>query len=174
MSELVKAAIVNWPHFAQGLFHAQKTKTRFMRTELKRGAQRIKKTFIKEQLQGPPGIKAGALAKGKNIWTFVTGESDKNLSAKIGISRILHVHEKGLTITPKSGQLLFIHAKGSGPVKDREIVGAVPKVVIPARLKFRALVIGEAPKMLAKVASEGARGIQVELTKALKKTAGHI
>lgn len=170
MSELVKMVMVNWPHFAQGLTKAQGTKTRFMRTELKRGAQRVKKTFVKEQLQGPPGIKAGALAKGKNIWTFVTGDSDKNLSAKIGISRILHVHEKGMTIEPKRARALFIHAKGSGPVKGREIVAVVPQVVIPARLKFRELVQREAPKVLAKVASEGARGVEVELTKALKKS----
>ena len=173
MSDILSMSLVNWPSFAKGLVEAQKLKVKFMRQEMKRGSQRIKKTFIREQLQGPPGIKAGPLAKGKNIWTFVTGETSDTISGKIGISRILHVHEVGLTIKPKKGNRLFIRAS-VGNVATRqmtkEVVAVVPQVKIPARLKFRQLVAKEAPKELAKVAEAGSRGVQVALTNALKKS----
>ena len=170
MSTNVTMKIVNIGAFLSGVAAAQKLSLRYGRTELKRGAQRIRKSFIKEQLQGPPGIKAGPLAKGKNIWTFVTGDTHKNMSAKIGISRILHVHEKGLTIKAAGSDRLYLRAKGAGPRATRPIVGVTQQVVIPARLKFRQLVARDAPKMLLKVGQESARGVSDGISKALKGT----
>ena len=53
-----------------------------------------------------------------------------------------------------------------------KIVAVVPRVVIPARLKFRERVRADAPAMLRKVADEGLRASEVAMTKALKKTIG--
>ena len=171
MAALATMAVVNLPAFLQGIVEAQKLQVRFMRTELKRGAQRIRKHFIQRQLHGPPGIKAGKLAKGKNVFTFVGGSDAKSLHAKIGISRILHVHEKGMTIVPKGAGAVFLSDK-TGTASTGRIFAVVPRVVIPARLRFRQQVRDEAPAMLKKVGEEGMRASEVAMTKALKKTVG--
>jgi hypothetical protein len=167
MSELFKMTIANWPAMLRGLADAKKLQLRYMRSELKRGAQRIRKSFIDTQLKGPPGITAGPLAKGKNIWTYVHGGGDEgDLFAKIGISRILHVHEIGLTIKARRGKFLFLHVKG----KKSAIFARVEQVTIPARLHFVQEVRDLAPGELAKVAEAGARGVEVGISRALKKT----
>jgi len=169
MSEAISAILVNGKEFVEGLNNADKLSLRYMRTEMKRGAQRIRKLFIKEQLSGAPGIKAGKLAKGKNIWTYVQGETHKSLAGKIGISRILHTHEKGITIKAKGkAGLLFLREKKLGKGKG-EISAVVPQVVIPARLKFRQLVRSRALPELKKVAEAGLRGTEQALQKALKR-----
>lgn len=168
MASLAQMSVVNLPHFLQGIVESQKLQLRYMRTELKRGAQRIRKHFIREQLKGPPGIKAGTLAKGKNVFTFVKGDDPKSLYAKIGISRILHVHEKGMTIRPAHGGLLYLREQKGKP--NERVVAAVPQVVIPARLRFREQVRRESPAELRKVGEAGVRATEVAMTKALKKT----
>jgi hypothetical protein len=163
----ITIAIPQMPAFLSAVASTPKVQLRYMRGELSRGLKRMRKRFIASQLQGPPGIKAGPLAKGKNVFTFVSGQSLQLLGGKIGISRILHVHEKGMTMTPKHGTFLYLHAKGSGPVKDRPIVAVVPSVTIPARLHFKLQVQAEAPAMLRKVGEAGARATEVTLRKAL-------
>lgn len=167
MSESFHIAIPNLPPFIAAIAEAPKVQLRFMRGELNRGVKRIRKNFIRTQLHGSPGIHAeGKLSKGKNVFTFVQGTSLPALAAKIGISRILHVHEKGLTIQPKSGGRLFLHRKGRGP-----IFATASKVTIPARLKFVKQVQAEAPAMLRKVGDAGARATQVTLQKGLLRGA---
>ena len=171
MNQLAHMAIVNWQAFAKGLADAQKKKQKYMTGELKRAAKRIAKKFIREQLHGPPGIDAGKLAKGKNIWTYVhANDGVDSLYADIGISRILHVHEKGLTIHAKNADgKLYLREKGTGPRKNRPIIAVVPQVKIPPRLKFEQLVHQESPGELRKVAQAGARGVEVALKTALGK-----
>jgi len=157
--------VVNMPGFLKAIVDTPKVQLRYMRGELSRGVKRMRKSFIQKQLHGPPGIKAeGRLSKGKNVFTFVDGRSLNQLGAKIGISRILHVHEKGLTITAKQGGMLLLHEKGRGP-----IFAATRKVVIPARLKFTQQVAQETPAMLRKVGEAGSRATQQTLSKGLLK-----
>ncbi len=170
-SALGSMVVANMPAFLTGLQNAQKLQVRYMRTELKRGAQRIRKSFIKSQLQGPPGIKAGKLSKGKNVWTFAGGSSAGTLHAKIGISRVLHVHEKGMTIEPKRGDMLYL-SKKTGTLGKGEVFAVVPRVVIPARLKFREQVKRETPEVLRKVGDAGLRATEVAMSKELKKSIG--
>lgn len=165
MSALFNMTIANWPAMAKGLIDANTLKTRWMRSEMKRGANRIRKAFINEQLKGPPGIKAGPLAKGKNIWTYAGGTSN-DIYAKIGISKILTAHEFGTTIRPRHGAALYLHEKG----KKSPIFAVVPQVVLPARLRFRQLVQRERPKELLKVAQAGARAVQQGISNALMKS----
>jgi hypothetical protein len=155
--------VVNMPGFLKAIVDTPKVQLRYMRGELSRGVKRIRKSFIQKQLHGPPGIKANKLAKGKNVFTFVQGSSLERLGAKIGISRILHVHEKGMTITPKASGLLYLHAKGRGP-----IFAVASKVVIPARLRFRQQVEAEGPAMLRKVGDAGKRATEQTLSKGLR------
>ena len=170
MKAAVTMVIANWGNFSKGLVNADKRALQFMRREMKRGVNRVRKTFINEQLKGRPGIAAGKLAKGKNVWTYVTGDTTKNISGSIGISRILNVHEQGATIRAKAvGGMLYLRGKGKG-----KIIAVVPQVVIPKRLHFRELVRRESPKVLAKVAAEGERAVALELSNALKKTVSRI
>jgi len=149
------------PGFISALQETPKVQLKYMRGELSRGVKRIRKNFIQAQLQGPPGINAPKMSQGKNVFTFVQGSSLPALAAKIGISRVLHVHEIGMTIPAHMG-LLYLHEAGRGP-----IFAKVPQVVIPARLKFRVQVAAEGPAMLVKVAQAGSRATEVTLKKAL-------
>lgn len=170
MNVLGSIVVRGVPAFINGLEQSEKLRVRYMRSEMKRGAQRIRKRFIQAQLKGRPGINAGPLAKGKNVFTFVNGRTSDAVRGKIGISRILNVHEQGLTIRPKTGRYLAIREKG-GTGRDK-IVALVPKVVIPARLTFQKQVQREAPAELKKVAEAGARGTAQAMTNAMKRTAG--
>src|SRR6185295_19310382 len=161
----ITMTVVNMPGFLKAIVDTPKVQLRYMRGELSRGAKRMRKSFIQKQLHGSPGIKAeGKLSKGKNVFTFVDGRSLSQLGAKIGISRILHVHEKGLTITPKGSGMLLLHEKGRGP-----IFAATRKVVIPPRLKFQQQVAQETPAMLRKVGEAGTRATEQTLSKGLLK-----
>lgn len=148
--------------FIKAIAQVPNVQLRYMRTELNRGLKRMRKNFIAAQLQGPPGITAGTLARGKNVTTFVSGENLAQLGGSIRISRILHVHEKGLTIKAKKFGALFLHEKGRGPV-----VAKVSQVVIPARLRFRHQVIAETPAMLLKVGKAATRATEETLRKGL-------
>lgn len=170
MSAAGTLIVEGMPAFLKGLAESEKLRVRYMRQEMSRGAKRIRKSFIREQLQGPPGIKAGVLAKGKNVFTVVQGDNSADVRGKIGISRILNVHEQGATIRPKSGGWLYLreHAGKSGA----RIVAVVPQVVIPARLKFAEQVQREAPAVLVKVAEASYRGTAHALEKAMKAGVG--
>lgn len=168
-SAIGELAVANMPGFLKAIIETPKVQLRYMRQEMNRGVKRIRKNFIRTQLHGSPGIKAeGRLGKGKNIFTFVDGRSLVGLGAKIGISRILHVHEKGLTIYPSKSAFLTLHAAGG---RKMPILGRATKVVIPARLKFRAQVAAESPAMLTKVADAGVRATEQTLSRGLLKGA---
>lgn len=166
---LLQLSIPQMPSFLKAIGETPNVQLRYMRSELNRGVKRIRKNFIKAQLHGPPGIKAtGKLSKGKNVRTHVEGKSLGTLGAEIAISRILHVHEKGLTILPKKGAFLFLHEPGG---RKKPIFGVARQVVIPSRLKFRQQVAQETPAMLRKVGDAGVRATQATLTKGLLKHA---
>ncbi len=172
MAAIGTMVLANAKEFLHGIEEAKKLQLRFMRTEMKRGLQRVRKTFINTQLKGPPGIDAGKLAKGKNVFTFVNGDSLQSLGGKIGISRILHVHEKGLTITPRNSDRLFI-VQGRGTAKE-EVVATAESVTIPKRLTFRQHVVAQSPAVLKKVAQEGLRASEVALSNALKRSVARL
>ena len=158
----VTVTIPQMPAFIRAIVATPNEELKAMRRSLSKGVKKIRTNFIRTQLQGPPGIAAGKLAKGKNVFTYVNGSSLQTLGAKIGISRILHVHEVGLTISAKGHGLLFLHEKGRGPV-----FAVVPKVRIPARLRFRAEVAAEAPPMLAQVGLSALDATRTTLQKGL-------
>lgn len=170
------------PAFIQGIERAKILSLRFGRGEMKRGLQRVRKSFINTQLKGPPGIKAGTLAQGGNVSTFVGGDDLASLYGQIGISRILHVHEKGMTITPKHGGKLYIQERSKntrtafqrGSKESSTITAVVAQVRIPARLKFRQHVRNETPAMLVKVGKEIARGTEIAMKESLKKVVARL
>jgi hypothetical protein len=163
MASKVAISIPQMPAFLKAIRAVPNEELKTIRRSLSRGVKRIRKNFIRTQLHGAPGIKGGKLTKGKNIFTFVNGSSLKGINAKIGISRILHVHEKGLVIHGKSNGMLYLHAKG-GPV-----FAVVPSVTIPARLKFREQVRAEIPAVLKDVSVAATESARKTLQKGLLK-----
>lgn len=164
------------PAFIQGVERAKILQIRFMREAFKRGGKKIKKIFIQTQLSGPPGIKGGELKKGNNVFAYVYGDDLDNIGMKVGISRILHVHEIGMTIRSKGGGPLYLQARGTGKripfqrgsKEDSRVLAVTNQVVIPARLKFRQLAQSMGPEIMQKVASEAKRATEIVLTGALK------
>ena len=161
----IRMVALNLPGFIAGIGSVPNVQLKFMRQELGRGLKRIKKLFIRTQLSGPPGIRLGTNAK-KNVRSHASGTTLANLGGFIAGSRLVHVHEKGVTITAKGGGLLYLIDK-----KKQKILGVAKKVVIPARLRFRQLVRNETPEMLKKVAEEGMRATEVTLRKSLERVA---
>lgn len=162
----LKLDVLGMPEFIQGIERAKILQIRFMRGAFKRGGKQVRKAFIRDQLSGPPGIKGGELKKGKNVFSRVYGDSPSSIGVKVGISRILHVHEKGMTITAKGSGKLYLHAKGRGP-----IVAVTDKVVIPSRLRFRKQAESMGPAIVLKAANEAKRATELVLSAALKSVA---
>lgn len=162
----VKIEVPQMPKFAKAILATPKKQMNAMRSAMSREVRRVRTLFIKTQLSGPPGIKAfGILRKGGNIgaWTHANG---RVMEGYMSISRILKVHELGATITSKTqGKMLAIH--GPGVKKGGKVLALVPKVVIPSRLTFRALVATESPLMLARVALASQTATQKTLEKGL-------
>lgn len=154
--------------FIRGIKDAQLTKVRFMRSELKRGGQRVRREYIRRDLSGRPGIHGGAFRKGKQVFSFVKGASDNDLAVNVGISKGLRVHEEGFTFHPKTGEFIYIrknkHGRGTG-----EIVARVKQVVIPKRTNFVPLTRLMAPEVLRKAGEAGMRGVQVAVEKSSKR-----
>jgi hypothetical protein len=164
------------PAFIQGVERAKILQIRFMREAFKRGGKQIRKMFIKTQLSGPPGIKGGELKKGKNVFAYVYGEDLEQIGMKVGISRILHVHEVGMTIRSKGGGPLYLQARSMGTripfqrgsKEESSVIAVTNQVVIPARRQFRLLARSMGPAIMLKVASEAKRATEIVLTAALK------
>lgn len=167
MSGLVFEAL-GAKELAEGFRDSQKTKLRFMRSEAKRGGQRVRKEFIRRDLSGRPGIVGGRFRKGKQVFTFVSGREGKDISANIGITKGLRVHEEGFTFRPRRGEYLFIrenkHGRGTG-----EIVAKVKQVTIPKRTHLRVRVKEMAPEVAERIAQAGARGVAVSIRRSMER-----
>jgi hypothetical protein len=172
----LKLDVLGLPEFIKGVERAKILQIRFMRGAFKRGGKQVRKAFIRDQLSGPPGIKGGELKKGKNVFSRVYGDSPDNIGVEVGISRILHVHEKGMIIRPKAGEKLYLQARGSGKrvrfqkgsKEDSSIIAVVPQVVIPSRLRFRKQARYMGPAIVLKAAQEAKRASELALSAALK------
>ena len=153
--------------FAQGIEDAQKAKVRFMRSEMKRGGNRIRRQFIRTDLSGLPGIKGGVFRTGKHVFSFIKAEDTTDEPMLfIGINRALRVHEEGHTFTPTKGEWLFLRKGKRG---HKEVFAKVKRVVIPKRTHFRDTVTSMAPDEMEKAAKEGARGIELAIQRRMDR-----
>jgi len=173
---------VGLPEFIRGVERAQILSVRFMRGAFKRGGAQVRRRFIREQLSGRPGIKGGELKKGKNVFAHVYGDSLDTIGVQVGISRILHVHEKGMTISSRGGGPLFLQKRSKGQrtlfvkgsKESSKIIAVTNQVVIPPRLRFRQLAESMGPAIVLKAKNEAARATQVAISTELKKVAGKL
>lgn len=172
----LKLDVVGLPEFIQGTQRAKILTVRFMRGAFKRGGMQVRRRFIREQLSGPPGIRGGQLKKGKNVFAHVYGDHPDNIGVKVGISRILHVHEKGMTIRSSGGGPLYLQQRSKGQripfqkgsKESSTVIAVVSQVVIPSRLRFRQLVQSMGPAIVLKAASEARRATSVAISTSLK------
>lgn len=160
--------VIGVKEFVQGIENAQKLKYRYMRSEANRGAKRVRKYFIREDLSGRPGIEGGQFKKGKQVFTFISTRQGGDITANVGISKGLRVHEEGHVFRPTTGDWLFIHSKKAGG----KIVAKVREITIPKRTNFRVRVREMAPEVLRKIAAAGARAVEQSMTKSLNRTIG--
>lgn len=174
-----KFEVFGIPEFVKGIEQSKKLSVRFMRGAFKRGGNKLIKTFKQQQLSGPPGIVGGQLKKGKSTFASVYGGNEpKNIGVKVGISRLLHIHELGATIHAKGGGKLFIIKRSTGQrqrftkgsKEQGEILAVVDRVVIPKRLHFKELAKSMAPEIQKKAADEAARGTEVAMEESMKGT----
>jgi hypothetical protein len=178
----LKLDVLGLPEFINGIERAKILQIRFMRGAFKRGGNQVKRAFIRDQLNGPPGIHGGELKKGKNVFSRVYGETPDSIGVLVGISSILHVHEKGMTIRPKSGGKLFIQERSKGKripfqkgsKEDSNVLAVVDQVVIPQRLHFRKQAESMGPAILLKVAQESMRASEVAMASEMKKFVGKL
>ncbi|MCS6297162.1 MAG: hypothetical protein H8K09_13080 [Nitrospira sp.] len=170
MSDGVQTSIVllGAAEFIRGIKEAQLTKVKFMRSELKRGGQRVRREFIRRDLSGRPGIHGGKFRVGKKVFSFVKGASENELAVNVGISKSLRVHEEGFTFRPKTGEFIYIKKDRTGR-NDGTIVAKVRQVVIPKRTNFVPLTKQMAPEVLRKAGEAGMRGVQVAVEKSSKR-----
>jgi hypothetical protein len=173
---------LNLPEFIKGVERAKILQIRFMRGAFSRGGKQVRKAFIRDQLSGPPGIEGGQLKKGRNVFSMVYGDSPSSIGVKVGISRILHVHEKGMTIRPKAGGHLFLQKRGrgkrvlfqKGSKEDSTVLAVAEQVVIPKRLNFERQARSMGPAIVLKAAQESLRASEVAISSELKKFVGRI
>jgi hypothetical protein len=178
----LKLDVVGLPEFIHGVERAKILTVRFMRGAFSRGGKQVRRRFINEQLKGPPGIKGGELAKGRNVFSRVYGDHPDNIGVQVGISRILHVHEKGMTIHSKGGGPLYLQKRSKGKrvlfqkgsKEDSTILAVVNEVVIPARLHFRKLAESMGPAIVLKAAQEAMRATDVAISTELKKVLARV
>jgi hypothetical protein len=150
---------------------AQKLKVQFMRSEFKRGGNRVRREFIRRDLSGRPGIEGGPWRKGKHIFSYVVGKHPDDVGVMVGINKALRVHEEGHTFHPVKGQYLYLrsgkHGRGTGT-----IVGRVKQVTIPKRTHFVDLTKEMAPDIVRKAGEAGYRGVVVAAERHLKSFSG--
>ena len=129
--------------------------TRFVKQEMKRFGKRVRAKVVRNRVKGRPGIKwrgptgggkgadsiqgvGGKKRLGKNIKSWASGKDTGNIIANVKISRLLRIHEDGLTINAKAGKWLTIIDRKKPLIDGKpQIIALVKKVRIPPRLKFR-------------------------------------
>jgi hypothetical protein len=152
---------------------AQKLKVQFMRSEFKRGGNRVRREFIRRDLSGRPGIEGGPWRKGKHVFSYVVGRSQDDVGVMVGINKALRVHEEGHTFHPVKGQYLYLrsnkHGRGTGTIMAR-----VKQVTIPKRTHFVDLTREMAPSIVQKAGEAGYRGVVVAAERHLKRFTGNL
>lgn len=88
---------VNFDEVSAAFRDAPELARQFIGTELLRATARVRKRFIEQRLNGPPGIKGGVWKKQskRHVKYWVAGKSLGAMQATIVISRFLGLHETG-------------------------------------------------------------------------------
>lgn len=155
----VRLEILGRAELREAVAAAQGAKYQSLRHALKVEGQDIRSTFIQRDLSGRPGINAPMWRKGKYVFSFVSGDTDRDIGVSIGINKALRVHEEGFTFHPVKGQWIYIRAnkrRMTGKIqkgtRTGQIVARVKQVTIPKRTHFVDLVQKMAPEAAERAA----------------------
>lgn len=166
---------VNLEELRAALDDAPRQTFTFTKQEMLRFGSRFRKKFIRERMSGPPGIKGGAFAQGKNnknVRGFAKGTDLRDLRTVLKVSRLLAPHETGATITPKHGEFLYLSRK-TGKAGHGHIFARVRSVTIPPRLHFRETANREiAGDLIPKIGTAMQRAMRVAMEQRMKSLTG--
>lgn len=101
MTDVIKIESINFEEVQAAFRAAPDLAARYLKTEMLRAAARVRKRFIRERLNGAPGIKGGEWKRQskRHVKYWTAGTDLHSLQSGIRISRFLGLHEFGGTIT---------------------------------------------------------------------------
>lgn len=101
MTDVIKIDTINFDAVQQAFRDAPDLAAKYIKTEMLRATARVRKRFIAQRLNGPPGIKGGAWKRQhkRHIKFWTSGSSLESLQSGIRLSRFLAIHETGGVIT---------------------------------------------------------------------------
>lgn len=166
---------VNVAELQQALADAPAETLRYVKTPLFRFARRVAKRIKVESLSGRPGIQGGPWKriKDKNVQGFSTGGDLSSLRAVNKISRIVRTHVEGATITPKSGQFLFLSRK-TGSKGTGTVFAKLRRVQIPARVNVEGPWRQEQPKAGEQVLDAAHRAMTVAMDRRMQSISSFV
>lgn len=103
MTDVLKIETFNFDAVQQAFRDAPDLAAKYLKTEMLRATARVRKRFMAQRLNGPPGITGGAWRKQhkRHIKFWTAGNSLESLQSGIRLSRFLALHETGGIITAK-------------------------------------------------------------------------
>jgi hypothetical protein len=103
MTDVLKIETFNFDAVQQAFRAAPDLAAKYLKTEMLRATKRVRKRFMAQRLNGPPGINSPEARRNrtKHIRFWTAGNSLDSLQSGIRISRFLGIHETGGVITAK-------------------------------------------------------------------------
>ena len=103
MTDVLKIETLNFEALQQAFQAAPDLAAKYMQSEMQRATARVRKRFMAQRLNGPPGIKGGVWRKQhkRHIKFWTAGTSLESLQSGIRISRFLGLHETGGVLMAK-------------------------------------------------------------------------
>jgi hypothetical protein len=147
---------------------------KFVKTAMRRFANRVAKQTKVQYLSGRPGIQGGPWrrVKDKNVRGFTVGNGLSDLRAVNKVSRVLRTHVEGAVITPKQAGFLFLSRK-SGKAGG-QIFARVKSVTIPARVPFESVWRRELPRGEKEIGDALHRAINLSLDQRMQVISRHL
>ena len=167
-TDVVHVQTINIEEVTAAFAAAPELAHRYLKSEMHRATARVRKRFMQERLNGPPGIQGGEWKRQhkRHIKYWTAGRDLASLQSGIRLSRFLTLHETGGTIRaqhkgrdmlripigprwklPTRGGfegnrikgLIFIRRPGKSPLLAEKVAGSiVPRFVLKGRVVIKA------------------------------------
>lgn len=100
MPDQLTVETINIDALLRAMAEAPDLAATYLKQEMGRSANRVRRRFIAQRMSGPPGITGGAWRRQKwHVRTKAEGRELVDLAALVDISRFLAIHETGGVIT---------------------------------------------------------------------------
>lgn len=103
MTDVIKIETFNFDAVQQAFREAPDLAAKYLKSEMLRATARVRKRFMVQRLNGPPGIKGGEWKRQhkRHLKFWTAGNSLESLQSGIRLSRFLGLHETGGVLTAK-------------------------------------------------------------------------